>query len=212
MPAYLPNIISTISGFIPFAVAMFVWERLGRDLLVLASLLGLYIVSDLISMTMALQGVRNLWFLNCVCCLDFSLFLVVFSLWEPEQGRRLLLGLIPVALIGWFLTQWLAGGVTAFNYVGRSLQSIVLVGLSIRTLHRLAIEGEVVLWRDPRFWVALGVLVNFSGSTFAYALGFLMEQRFMVAIWPLHLASSILANLLFTGGFLCLHKPSPTGG
>ncbi|MDZ7372453.1 MAG: hypothetical protein ONB23_00660 [candidate division KSB1 bacterium] len=210
---YLPNAVSTASSALPVIAAAGVRRRLNLELRVIAGLLALYLCSDLAGMVMALQRIRNLWLANAVSWLDFPVLVWVFGRWERvESRRRALFYLIPAGLVLMAVTQGLVGSFQRYNFTGRSLQSVVVSGLAIYSLHQLAIYGEEELWRDPRFWVSLAVLVEFGGSVFAYSFGFLMETRHMLAIWPLHLLSNTLANFLFAGGFLCLRRPMVTGG
>ena len=210
---YPLNFISTASGFVPAFVAVTVWGALKRDMQVLAALLIFYLAIDLASMILAMHHVRNLWLSTLVYPVDFGVMLWLFAEWESNPlGRRVLRVAIPLSFLAWILIQTRIGGINQFNYIGRPLQCVVLVGLSIRLLQRLGIHGHSDLWKDYRFWVGLAVLVSSSGSVFAYTLGFLIETHYMRQIWGSHLLTNTLANLLFAGGFWCLRRPATTGG
>jgi hypothetical protein len=205
--------VAIASDVVPVAAAYAARKRLPQDLLILAVLLCLYLGMDLVAATMALNGIRNLWLGNLEACADFPVLVWIFHQWEPQpRNKAILRGLIVASIPLWALTQWQVGGIQRYNFAGRSIQSIVLSALAIAFLHRFAVYGDERPWTNPRFLVALAVLLQFAGSIFAFSFGFLMETKQMVAIWRLRNVMSTLSNLVFAGGFWCLRQSGATGG
>ncbi len=81
------------------------------------------------------------------------------------------------------------------NYTA-SLNCLLLVGVSFRTLYVVNKEQVETIFQEPRLWISAAVLIYFSANLVTFALGNVIVN------WGFHHAVvNIIANLLYAGGF-----------
>lgn len=201
----LEHILSTTSILIPFVIGIFFYRKLGKDLKIFLLLLAISVIVEAIVDYFAFLKINNLWLFNIYFLIDYSFFMIVFSLWQDNRKIKNTLRIsIPVFFIIWLIFLFILGGFLKFNYVARYIECIIFTIVSLYTLYKIGLDGDILVYKDYRFWISLGVLIYFAGNIFIYALGFLMDSEFMDSAWIIHNSLNITHNLCFAGGFLCL--------
>ncbi|NOZ55352.1 MAG: hypothetical protein GXO73_01010 [Calditrichaeota bacterium] len=209
MPVPLSSIVSIISGLLPLSVGLVFFRRLGKDMRLLVLLLTLGFALDVASIPMAILKISNIWLINLYFLVDYALLAFVLSYWQdhPRVRQIFRISVVPVVAV-WAASQAALGSLVHFNFLARTLECILLSLAAIYTLWQIGLTStNVPLARDYRFWVALSILIYFSGTIFLYAFGFLINTKLMGAAWVIHSGLNVTANLGYTGGFLCFRRP-----
>jgi hypothetical protein len=194
----LLDIVSGISWAVPFAVGVFALRRLQTGTRVLLGYFLLLGLVEAIGLYLALNKISNLWLFHVFTPLEYGFLTLVFSCWQKKPLLRLLLRLsIPLFALICLLNKLYLEDVSRFDNFTATLESAALILISVYTLFDLYRETASALFRDPRFWIAVAVLVYFSGNlpVFAFAN--------IITLWSMHHFLNITSNILFTGGFLC---------
>lgn len=193
--------ISGLSSLIPF-IAGIISYRFGKeDMRIFAIFFGIAVVSDLFLMYTAAQHMNNLWALHVWSLVEYCFLAYVFSYWQKNNTfRRLLRWSIPVFIIMWLVAKLISMEVmTQFHNYTRSIGSMILIVVSVTTLYRLS-ESEGI-FRLYQFWISLGVLIYFAGNIIWFSVNNIV---LVGSLLFMHSIVNIIANLLYTGGFLCL--------
>jgi hypothetical protein len=150
---------------------------------------------------LALYKINNLWLFHISTLLEYTLLILVFSYWQKKDILKLSLRLsIPLFLLIWFAAKLFLESFNQFDNFTSSMAGVILVVVSSYTLYDLSKENSVSLSRDPRFWVGSAVLIYYTGNLMLFALSNI------ITIWAIHSILNIIANLIYSGGFLCLRR------
>ena len=180
---------------------MYLWGVLPRELKILLGLFVVVVGADAVSIYMIIRQQSNIQVLHIYTLLEYSFLIIVFSYWQksPSLRRYLLISIPLFALLGISAKIFLEAP-TQFDNFTSSVEGAVLVGVSAYTLYGLILEDLGSLYREPRFWVSVAVLVYFSGNLVAFSL------RPVIFIGVIHSILNIISNLCYTGGFLSLRR------
>ncbi len=194
---------STFSTAFPFIAGLFVYKRLSKELRFLMLFFTGNVVFDLIFSYLAINNIRNLWLFHIYTVFEYGFWIYFFSfLLKNELVRSILRISIPIFILFWFSVKLLWEEWFFFNTVTRPLNSLILIMVSLYTLHQFNKENIYSLFREPRFWIIVGVLVYFSGNILLFSMtNIVLESH--PGVWLLHSILNILANLCFTRGLLC---------
>ena len=214
-------ILSIVSGLIPFTVGLYTFRSLSNEMKILVPYFGLALVAEVTLVYIAANHVNNLWLFHIFTIVEYGFFVWVFSTWQNPTLRTILRASIPLFSAWGLVAMFLLKNLQQFNALGRSVASLVLVAVSSLTLFELSKERFGSVFRESRFWVACATLVYFAGTLVLFALsnvfvlGWNAERARMV--FSINIILSIIANLIFAGGFLCqfqaqrLRGPSSLG-
>lgn len=146
---------------------------------------------NLISTIMATYRINNLPLLHLYTAVEFCAIAYVYYLAPvPVFARRIfgiLLILFPLLCL---LNVLFLQPPTEFNSNVRTLESILIAGISLFYLGR-TVAGERDLWsRDPYNWISMGLLLYFSGSLFLFSFANLLIEESSAGarliLWNLH--------------------------
>lgn len=205
--------LSFFSDLLPVATGLFFYHELNKDLKIFLTLLGVAFLTDIFSFALAFYNIENLWIFNIFILINYSLLIIVLTFWtgNPVLNRTMKFS-IPVFVSIWIIVQIVMGSLNQLNFVVLTLQGIIFSLLSIYILYRLSGRSDVLLSRDYRFWIVVGLFIYYAGNLLLFAFGYLIETRFMYSAWVIHSLLNITANLFYAGGFLCLRSRSNIGG
>ena len=204
--AQAPGIIhiSWISSFLPLFAAIRAGRPFTRGKQVLLLLCLIDMLCEVTALGYAYFREPNGWLIHLLTLSEFSLLMLIFSFWEADPNRRKYLRWsIPVFWVCWLLIN-LAVDEAAPGQINfsRAIAAITLALTAGYMIYRLAVNPQVVLNRDYRFWVALGALLYFGGNIFIFAQGFLANSPVQAFVWKFHVGFNILRNLAFTAAML----------
>ena len=154
------------------------------------------------------QKINNLWMMHLFTPIQFGLLMWIFSFWFEGPIRSVALLSIPIFTLFWVIMLLFFESFTQFNTYTRPVEALVLIVVSGYTLYKTNKEDAETIFRMPRFWVASGTLIYFSGMILLYAVSnnlLAMSMETLRMVWlTIQTSSQIMSNLLFIGGFLCL--------
>lgn len=142
--------------------------------------------------------------------IEFALTAWMFEASVPRilTKRTFYVLLAGMALIAVF-THLKSASIYDFPSVMRSVESLLLMGLSIRFFWvMMHSDEERNLLGLPEFWASVGLLIYFSSNLMLFFYGnYMASQSAEVfdALWHLHAGLNILLYLVYTIAFICLN-------
>ena len=199
--------ISLTSEVITFSSALYMLRFLNWQMRLLLIYFGVAVITELLLAYMGSQGMNNLWLARVFSIVEFCLLTIVFSSWQNNKLLKRLLHIsIPLMVVlGIFSTLYLEN-IRHFNSFSKPITSLILIMVSAYTLVELNKEKIDFLFREPRFWFSSGVLFSFSASLLLHALSnslLHLPMSVVRLIFESNVVLSIIANIIYTGGFLC---------
>jgi len=191
-------IISGISWAVPLGAGVSLFNRLEREAKILVAYFIFIGLVEAFSFYQALNKVSTIWLFHVFTPLEYGFLVVVFSYWQKRPLLRLVLQLsIPLFALICIANKLFVENLVSFDNFSTSLESLVLIIISVRTLFDLSRENSSTLSKDSRFWIAIAVLTYFSGNlpTFAFAN--------VIAVSSIKHILNVISNILFARGFLC---------
>jgi hypothetical protein len=178
------------------------YRRLDRGLKILLSYFVIAALSDGLVLFLSFENIHNIWLFNVFILIDYGFLAFAFSYWQKSLTMERLLRLsIPV-----FVLVWLGAKVfhvesfDQMNSFSRSLESLLLIAISLSILSELHEESNFQARRSARFWIGTGVLIYFAGNLIIFATS--ETGTSLALLWWIHATISIVANLCFAAGFL----------
>ncbi len=203
----LINVISVISTVLPLIVGLYMYRWLRVEMKILLVLFFIASLVDGYSFYQAINRCSNVWILHFYTPLEYSILVLVFSYWQKEKLMKRILRLsIPIFILIFVLNKMFIESTDYFDYITASVESIILLVISVYVLYSLHDEKVDSFYKMPQFWVATAVLIYFAGNTLCFSLGRI------IPIWIIPCILNIIANLLYTGGFLCCRSQSSSVG
>ncbi len=202
--------LSIVSGLFPFILGLSLFRKLNTALRLLLLLFGIALLFEafgyyLYFFTTFRSNVLIFHFYTLIEC---SLFIFVFSFWQNDSKlKRVLRITIPGFAFLWIGSKLFFENFDQHDNYTNSLECVLLVGVSFRTLYVVNQDRLKDILREPRFWISSAVLIYFSANLLPFALGSIIVN------WGFpHALVNIISNLLYAGGFLCLHPRLNYGG
>ncbi len=198
---------------LPFTVGLVLYRKVDKAGHVLLWFLGVVLVSELLGFVSVFS---RFWVVHVYTLFEYGFLVWLFSLWERHPNRQKWLRMsIAVFAVIWLLSKVFIEDLSRFDSYTTSLEGVVLMAVSAYSLFMLSYEDTTVMYLDPRFWVACGILIYFTGSLMLFAL-FNLSEAFAfpnsIFRWPIHSILNIVKNLCFLGAFLCHNQRRNYGG
>lgn len=198
------NLLIALPAITAFARARYT-ARVFRSFYIL---LWLGLGNEILSWVLVYREGTNATSSNIYVLLEYFLLLKLFYGWE--QGRRRLY--IACALFGllvWITDNWLLHSLLDNNSLFRAVYAFVLVLLSIDRINRLAVLEKARLFSNASFILCAGFLLYYCTRAFAEVFNLFplqLDAHFYRALWWTLAFVNVLANLIFTGGILCIPR------
>ncbi len=182
-------------------------------------ILALFLVNGVVivlQFSLTLRGENAVWISHFYGFIEFVTMTFVFSLWASKpQVRRILYGVILAYIVFWVAAKVFLEIISQTPFYSALTARVLLTAISIYTLHSLSNELRIVLYKDPRFWVAAGLLIASSGGLLFYALRTVIDQlprEGLLVAYSAHWSIITIANCLYTVAFLCKPQARNSGG
>lgn len=193
------------SLLIPTVIAIFRYNFIKQELRYITYFLGLSILTQAISFASAKLIGTNLPVLHLYTILEFNIIaLFYFSFFGYFYSRKIIPGLMALFTIFAIFNSLFIQKFTEFNTYARSLESIILVVLSILCFYKILVELNTKnLTKLPIFWINTGFLFYFAGSFVLFILSnvILKENKaFNFMSWGLHSCLLFLLYILIGVG------------
>ena len=208
--------ISAASGIAPLSASVYTYRQQSRDIKVLSAYFLFLLFVEGTMEYYAYHKMNNLWFGHFVTPIEFGVFTYVFSRWQKSRTRQLILQVsIPVIILAYIVVNYQLENLTSFNTYTRPAVSVILIIISSLILYDLYKSRMVTLFKNIRFWIALGVLTYNAGTVALFSM-----INIFLAVSPslafvamlLHTVLNITSNIFFAKGYLCLRTQTNSGG
>ncbi|MBS4029206.1 MAG: hypothetical protein KGZ58_11315 [Ignavibacteriales bacterium] len=189
-------------------VAVLRYNTLQKDMRILSVFFVLGVANQAAQLYLSFQGIQNLYLFHFYTLAEYILLMSVLSLWQKNEILKTILQYsIPIYTIVWLSAKMSLENPTLFDNFTSSLSSLIFIAVSAYTLLGVVDEaGENSVFRDPRFWILSAMLLYYSGGLVFFAMSnailFYAKPEIIFA-WSLHWGIGIMANLLYTSGYLC---------
>ncbi len=202
------NIISGISGLVPLIAGICAYRRSSTEMRILTIFLVFVLLIEILGFSLFYNNFDNSWLFHIFTLIEYSFLVFIFSNWQINTILKHILRLsILFFTLVWISAKLLFENFNSMDNYTASLESILLIAISVLTLYSLTKENEKPLFIDSRFWICGAVLIYFSGNfmTFAFSniIGSLLADKIILP--PIHSILNIIANLCYAGGFLCIY-------
>jgi len=168
----------------------------------------LAMITEIVTLCMAMEKMNNLWVLHIHHLLEFGLLMQIISMWQRQPlFRKIWLISIP-----FFIIFWIISNLTIESFFGPAeyshvVFSGVLVFASIYSLINLMKDESLILWKEIRFWITSGILIYFGGNTVLFLFFdkiFALKTQDAITVWNIHWIIDTIVNVFYAIGFLCL--------
>jgi hypothetical protein len=206
----LINNLSAISILIPLVTGIVNFKKFSRTLKAFFLFFIFSFFIEIITGYLNKHGKNNLWLINIYLVIEFS----VFSYFTALFSKAAWLINLNYALVALFLLLWIFStvffyGLLRLNNLCFTLASLILFIMSAFTLFRISTETDANLFVDPIFWIVSSIFIYFSANLFIFCLSDLIldeKSLIMHKAWIIHSFWNIVANILFSIGFLCRYR------
>ncbi|RAK66033.1 hypothetical protein [Hymenobacter edaphi] len=191
------------------AIGLYRWRQLPRTLRYLLALVGLTLLTELVSRLLWLQHRPNLFLQPFYTAGEFGLLVLLYR----QVLRSAAFDRATPWLLGGFGTYILVSSLLApdlaqHSSVLRVVESVLVLGLLGLYFRKLLNELTVEhLEREPMFWVSLGLLLYFLGDVHIFLFSnFLLNysKQFNMTVWAIH---AVLYMVLYCCISLALWLP-----
>lgn len=207
---------AAFASIVPALIGLLRIKTLMPGLKLVLALFLVNVFSIGLQLALNLRGQNNLWISHIYGFIELVTLIFVFSTWISRVDmRRFMRGAIVVYAALWVASMIFLERFDQSPFYAALMARILFTGTSIYTLHSLSNESKVIIYRDPRFWIAAGMLIASTGSLMFYALRSVIEKlprEGLEVAYSIHWIIIILANMFYTTGFLCKAQPQNSGG
>jgi len=193
------TLLTAIIDLLPLAIGFHFRNCLSRELKVLLIFISIAFSTDIVLIYCAYHKMPNMGLVSIYSLLEFGIFYCLFSiiLGVRRLNRFLWGGFLTLTFLPTISLAWVS--LSDLLHMVKIAECAILISLALYTLYSLIHDDSGPVLKEPKFWIATGVLIYFSGNAlFFTTLPFLKTNT----IWTLHLVLNLIANLFYTGGFL----------
>ena len=192
------------STAIPIFAGVFRLFRLKTEMALLLCLLTLMLNFELYSLSLYLNGKNPYWLQHVYSPIEYIFVIVIFSFWiDNARFRKMLFISIPVFILLAVVTVMTFESLDISNGFMASISCIAYIVVSLLVIHNIFTTKNGLVYKNYKFWVSAGFLLYSSGSILYFSFyDFLASYH----LWLFHNICNVLANIIFTIGFLCLPR------
>jgi hypothetical protein len=195
--------VSISSQVIPLSAGIITYRRLIPVMKILFYLIVLISLVEVYTLYQVWHKTAYEWIHYVYLPFEYGLFAIIFSNWQSNTVKTILLGSIPV-----FALICLANAISVHSFSRtNSFVTSVACGLyvimSTNTLYNLQKRSLRLIIREPRFWVSSALLLYAAGALSYFAFLEMLPTNLLIIAWYFHGALSIVTNLFYAGAFLC---------
>jgi hypothetical protein len=190
---------SGISVLLPIAAGATKVRSLDKGLRSFLLLQLIYAMTSGAQLYLALHNVRNLWLSHLYNLVEYSLLMVMFSLWQKDRRveKTIFLSIVFFALF-WIIANLYMEPWTEPAIYSNSLSRTIYCVVGLYTLRKISLVSTTLILKDPRFWIISSLLISSTGDLMFYALrgviADLSHQDLFIA-FAIHWILNIITNL-----------------
>jgi hypothetical protein len=141
--------------------------------------------------------------LNVFSYIDFFLFLWLFHNWGLFNRKKSVF----ITIAGIFFLIWLSEGIFKTSFIKLNLYffmlyAFALIFFSVNTFNRAVVHERSSIFRNPKFWICLGIIIFYSFFIVTVTTGISMfwnnvSVQFRRDLQAISVFSNLLVNLLY---------------
>lgn len=199
------------SEILPFLVAIFHFKKLNKNLKIFGFYLGLSCLSDILSLIFNQFKISSAIIFNVYSI--FELIFVLFFLFQlvnmslKNKRNLIIFSLIFFVQIFFSLSENYVKTLNTYSWL---FSNFVFVFFSFYALYKMIANDAILVYtREPNFWILIGIIVFFAGTTFVYltySTIFANNPTEGYMMWKINNFLAILANSFFTIGLWQVSK------
>lgn len=142
--------------------------------------------------------------LNIFSFVDFFLFLWLFHNWGLfNRKKSTFITIASVFFLIWVVTNVIFTGFIKVNLYFFILYSFALIFFSVNTFNKMVVHERSSIFRNPKFWIFLGVIIFYSFFIVYSSTGISLfrlrhsSREFMRGLQAIMVYSNLLVNLLY---------------
>jgi hypothetical protein len=142
-----------------------------------------------------------IFLLNTFSYTDFFLFSWLFHNWGLfNRKRTTFITIAGIFFIIWVATNVIFTGFVKLNLYFFILYSFALIFFSVSTFNRMVVHERTSIYRNPKFWICLGVIIFYSFFVVWASTGISFHKtsdEFRRGLQAINVYSNLLVNLLY---------------
>ncbi len=189
----------------PLGAGILFWNKSTRPMRLLTGLILFGFLCNLFLLLLALQSINNIFLLHLYTIVSYSLIALIFSYWHGSKIAKYMRYSIVLFIIFYFTLLGLGYEELRLpNKYSQTMENMFVAFISLYTLLKV-FQGTTnnPVSEDERFWVSLGIFINFPGSIFVCVA---IRDTITFNTWQIMSTLTILSYFLYLKGFLCLRK------
>lgn len=207
------QLVSSSSRLIPSIVALLMLKKTTIPIKIFSFILWLGTINELISSVLIYKfSITPMYNINIYVLIESVLLLIFFErLRVFNNNKQLFFLLISLFIITWGAEMFLVSNLSVFSEYFITFYSIVIALVALKHINSLIKYEQVSLLRSPSFIICIGVIIFYTYSTFVqvYFLKPLkIESNLKYKIYDILLYINIIANLIFTFGYVVIKQKS----
>jgi len=165
-------------------------------------------LTETVALAMAFGKMNNYSVYQAYFLIESTFFASIFYKWyERSFAKRAVLAGYSIILFVWIYFNFIAYSEKGFSNIPLIVESIVFIFIASAFMNKKITGASAPVLKDHRFWIDLGIMLNFTGNILIYAgLNYVLTRG--VALWRIHWAINILTNVIYFVGFICLKRIS----
>ena len=197
--------VSSYSASLPLGLGIFKWKFLSFELKILSAYLFFSLLTDIITLHLAVNSINNHHLLYVFTVLEYSLFSIIY--YRIFNSRQLKTVIVVIAILFFavvLLTLYIEGA-SSYPSIPRTCESVIFTIFAILYFYKILRTGSGSrVERNAIFWYNGGILVYFAGSLLFFSLSsFILEHASLDMQQKLFTTPAflnIVQKLLFTIG------------
>jgi hypothetical protein len=153
-----------------------------------------------------------IFLLNAFSYVDFFLFTWLFHNWGLFNRRRsTFITIASVFFLIWLVSNVIFTGFIKINLYFFILYSFALIFFSVSTFNKMVVNERTSIYRNPKFWICLGVIIFYSFFIVYSSTGLSLfkathSKEFMSGLQAINVYSNLLVNILYAVAVICIPR------
>ena len=192
---------------LPLFAGLIVFRRSDIDLRWLVLFFAFATLVETISRMLSAEYKNNVWLLNIYLLIECIVFVNMLAFWHGRPGVRFGAAVATATYAAfWAVMIFRLGNIFEVNdeaFTAAALLNVAFAGLA---LYELSGRPGPSLLRNPRFWMAAGILIFYSVDVTIFSIFDLVTRRggtTLRSMYVIHSVLNIFANTIYAVGFLC---------
>ncbi|HAD83046.1 MAG: hypothetical protein A2509_09345 [Candidatus Edwardsbacteria bacterium RIFOXYD12_FULL_50_11] len=193
-----------LSLLFPIAGGAFFLKKMPKATKIFFLLTVIAFIAETIALSMALRKTNNYLVYQIYFFIETVIIAIIFCWWNERSLIRAIIaaGCALMAIV-WIYFNVIAPSKDGFAKMPLLIESIVFMLAATHFMIYMSIWGKTSIFDDHRFWICLGLLLNFTGNILIYSnLNFVFTQA--APLWRINWVISFLVNGIYAIGFISL--------